>query len=438
MGKKGSSYQLGLALVVLTIMLGFGVHNLYSQAYGRIAFYAQSANSVLDDGTENPYQELATSLSLQSGEVENGLIYAADIRMADYPSDEEIPRRVSIYNAYIGGNFSEGRLGFKAGQMWLNELGGLGSVGGFLAQIKGPKRSYGQLRIGGFGGLEPKLLDAGYVNDIFKYGGYVALDGENGRSHVVGYVNVRNTGRMERSVFVFTNFLPIGSDFFLYQAAEIDAFGVNRDSLGLNYFFTNARYTAGHKVEFQGAFHHGRSIDFRTLTLDQINGRPLDEKDTRGFLFESIEGRVTYLAAPGLRFFVGYGQDRGNEGEDTTGRLNTGFYSSDLFHTGIDTQVSISRRNRNDGSSYNSWIVSAGRMLFPKLYVSGDYTSSLSIVRFIGVNNVMIETRPSSRRYSVSSMFYLTRAFTLLFTLEHTDADTAHENRLLGGVTYRF
>lgn len=438
MGKKGVSYQLGLTLGVLTILFGFSVHNLYSQAYGRIAFYAQSANAVLNDGTENPYQEFATSLSLQSGETENGLVYAADIRMAGYPSDEEIPRRISIYDAYVGANFNGGRLGFKAGQMWLNELGALGSVGGFLGQIKGPKRSYGQLRIGGFGGFEPKPLDAGYVNDIFKYGGYLALDGENGRSHVIGYVNVRNTGRMERSVFVLTNFLPVGEDFFLYQAAEIDAFGVNRESLGLNYFFTNARYTARRKVEFQGAFHHGRSIDFRTLTLDQINGRPLDEKDTRGFLFESIEGRVTYLAAPGLRFYVGYGQDRGNEGEDTTGRLNTGFYSSDLFHTGIDAQVSISRRNRNDGSSYNSWIVSAGRMIFPKLYVSGEYTSSLSIVRFTGGDNVLIETRPSSRRYSVSSMFYLTRAFTLLFTLEHTDADSASENRLLGGVTYRF
>lgn len=438
MGKKGLSYKLSLSVGALAILLSFGVNNLYSQAYGRIAFYAQSANSILDDGTQNPYQELATSVSLQSGEVQNGLEYGADIRMAEYPADEEIPRRVSIYNAYIGVKFKDGHLGIRGGQMWLNELGALGSVGGFLAQVKGAKRSYGQFRIGGFGGLEPKYLNVGYVNDIFKYGGYVALDGENGRSHSVGYVTVRNTGKMERSVFVFTNFLPIGEDFFLYQSAEIDAFGVNRESLGLNYFFTNARYTVQRKVEFQGAYHHGRSIDFRTLTLDQINGRPLEEKDTRGFLFETIEGRVTYLAAPGLRFYLGYGQDRGNEGEDTTDRLTTGFYSSDLFHTGIDAQVSISRRNRNNGSSYNSWIVSAGRTLFPKLYVSGEYTSSLSIVRFVGVNNVMIETRPSSHRYSFSSMFYLTRAFTLLFTLEHTGSDSAKENRFLSGVTYRF
>jgi hypothetical protein len=95
-------------------------------------------------------------------------------------------------------------------------------------------------------------------------------------------------------------------------------------------------------------------------------------------LFESIEGRVTYLAASGLRFYVGYGQDQSNEGDDKTGRLSSGFYSSDLFHTGVDAQVSISRRNRNDGSSYNSWIVSAGRMIFPKLYVSGEYTSPLN------------------------------------------------------------
>jgi hypothetical protein len=438
MGKKGVCHQLGLTLGVLTILFGFNVHNLYSQAYGRIAFYSQSANSFLDDGTQNPYQELATTFSLQSGEIENGFEYAADFRLAGYPSEEDVTRRISIYNAYVGGKFYGGRFGMRAGQMWLNELGALGSVGGFLGQVKSSKKSYGQFRLGGFAGLEPESLDAGYVNDVFKYGGYLALDGENGRSHVVGYVNVRNSGKMERSVFVFTNFLPIGSDFFLYQAAEVDAYGIDRESLGLNYFFTNGRYTIKRKVEIQGLFNHGRSIDFRTLTLDQINGRPINEKDTRGFLFESIEGRVTYLAAPGLRFYVGYGQDQSNEGDDKTGRLTSGFYSSDLFHTGIDAQVSISRRDRNDGSSYNSWIVSAGRMIFPKLYVSGEYTSSLSIVKFIGNDNVVIVTRPSSNRYSISSMFYWTRALTLLFTVERTNSDSVYENRLLGGVTYRF
>jgi hypothetical protein len=438
MGKKGVSYTIGLALGVLTILFVLNVQNVQSQAYGRIAFYAQSANSFLDDGTQNPYQELATSISFQSGEIENGFEYAADFRLAGYPSEDDVTRRISIYNAYVGGKFKDGRLGARVGQMWLNELGALGSIGGFLGQIKSSKKSYGQFRLGGFAGLEPESLDAGYVNNVFKSGGYLALDGENGRSHVVGYVNVTNSGKMERSVFVLTNFLPIGSDFFLYQAAEIDAYGIDRESLGLNYFFTNGRYTIKRKFEIQGLFNHGRSIDFRTLTLDQINGRPISDKDTRGFLFESIEGRVTYLAAPGLRFYVGYGQDQSNEGEDKTGRLSSGFYSSDLFHTGVDAQLSVSRRNRNDGSSYNVWTVSAGRMVIQKLYVSGEYTSSLSIVKFTGNDNVVVITRPSSNRYSLSSMFYWTRALTLLLTVERTNADSVYENRLLGGITYRF
>jgi hypothetical protein len=438
MGKKGVSYNLGLALGVLTILFGFNVQIVHSQAYGRIAFYAQSANSFLDDGTQNPYQELATSISFQSGEIENGFEYAADFRLAGYPSEDDVTRRISIYNAYVGGKFKNGRLGARVGQMWLNELGALGSIGGVLGQIKSSKKSYGQFRLGGFAGLEPESLDAGYVNNVFKSGGYLALDGENGRSHVVGYVNVTNSGKMERSVFVLTNFLPIGPDFFLYQAAEIDAYGIDRESLGLNYFFTNGRYTIKRKVEVQGLFNHGRSIDFRNLTLDQINGRPISDKDTRGFLFESIEGRVTYLAAPGLRFYVGYGQDQSNEGGDKTGRLSSGFYSSDLFHTGVDAQLSISRRNRNDGSSYNVWTASAGRMVFQKLYISGEYTSSLSIVKFTGNDNVVVITRPSSNRYSLSSMFYWTRALTLLLTVERTNADSVYENRLLGGITYRF
>jgi hypothetical protein len=93
MGKKGVS--LGLTLSVLTILFGFSVHNLYSQAYGRIAFYGQSANSFLDDGTQNPYQELATTFSLQSGEIENGFEYAADFSCR-FTHQKNVTRRISI------------------------------------------------------------------------------------------------------------------------------------------------------------------------------------------------------------------------------------------------------------------------------------------------------------------------------------------------------
>ena len=424
-----------LFLSILAISL-FGADSVYSQSYGRIAFFAQTANTLQEDGTESQFQELVSSLSLQSGEVENGFEYAADLRLAGYPT-EEINRRVSIYNAYVGRKFQNG-FSVRGGQMWLNELGALGSLGGVLGQVKGPKTSYGQFRLGGFGGLEPENLEVGYVTGITKLGGYLALDGEKGRSHVLGYVNVRNNGQMERSTFILTNFVPIGSDFFLYQAAEFDTFGVDRESLGMNYFFANARYTVLKKLEFQGAFHHGRSIDFRNLTLDQINGRPISDKDARGFLFDSTEGRVTYLAARGLRLYAGYGVDRSNEGEDLADRLTGGFFSGDLFRSGVDAQVSISRRKRNDGSAYNSWNASIGRMIGSKVYLSGEYNSSLSILRFEGEEDVIVEERPSSQRYSISSMFYVTRTFTVLLTGEFTETDSAQENRILGGITYRF
>jgi hypothetical protein len=425
-----------LFLTVLAISM-FDSTDAYPQSYGRVAFFAQSANSTSDDGTESQFQELVTTLSLQSGEIENGFEYAADLRLAGYPT-EEVNRRVSIYNAYVGRKFKDGAYHVRGGQMWLNELGALGSLGGFLGQVKGPKTSYGQFRLGGFGGLEPENLEAGYVNGISKFGGYLALDGERGRSHVIGYVNVRNSGQMERSTFVVTNFLPIGSDFFLYQAAEIDTFGFDKESLGMNYFFTNGRYTILKKLELQGSFHRGRSIDFRNLTLDQINGRPITDKDTRGFLFESSEGRLTYLATRGIRVYAGYGLERSNEGEDLADRLSGGFYTADLFRSGFDAQLFITRRKRNDGTAYNSWNVSAGRMVGSKVYLSGEYTSSLSILRFEGEDDVIVQTNPSSRRYSISSMLYLTRTFTLLLTGEHTDSDSIKENRLLGGITYRF
>ena len=58
-------------------------------------------------------------------------------------------------------------------------------------------------------------------------------------------------------------------------------------------------------------------------------------------------------------------------------------------------------------------------MIGSKLYLSGEYTSSLSILKFTDEEDVVVETHPSSHRYSISSMFYVTRTFTILLTGEH-------------------
>ena len=73
-----------------------------------------------------------------------------------------------------------------------------------------------------------------------------------------------------------------------------------------------------------------------------------------------------------------------------------------------------------------------------KVYISGDYTSSLSVFRFTGTDGVVVENRPNYKLFSLSSNMNLSRTLSLLFTFDHTIGDTYSENRVLAGVTFRF
>jgi hypothetical protein len=92
--------------------------------------------SASDNGTGLPrFSEVVGSFTFASPSVaKGGAEYKFDIRSAVYPSTEDRPTRVSIYDAYAGYRFADGAWLVRAGQMWLNDLGGLGSVGGAMAE----------------------------------------------------------------------------------------------------------------------------------------------------------------------------------------------------------------------------------------------------------------------------------------------------------------
>ena len=150
---------------------------------------------------------------------------------------------MSLYDAYAGVRLRGGTIGIRGGQMWLNDLGGLGSVGGGMVEFAQRKRpGGGRWRAALFGGFEPRIQEVGYVNNVTKVGGLVAYDGAGMRRHVVGFVHIRDQGLTERSVLSFTNYLPLGKQVFVYQAAEYDLAGPGIPSTGaLTYFFANGR-----------------------------------------------------------------------------------------------------------------------------------------------------------------------------------------------------
>jgi hypothetical protein len=323
--------------------------------------------------------------------------------------------------------------------MWLQDLGTMGAVAGGLIEV-GPHRDIdeGRWRAGFFSGLEPKIYDTGYASDVRKYGGYAAYESGYLRRHVVGYTTVKQGTATERSVLSFTNFIPAGRAFFAYQAAEYEVKGPANGTAkpGLSYFLTNVRVSAGRRVELNGTYNRGRSLDARQLTDDVINGRALTAQAIEGLHYESGGGRVTVEVVPRVRLYAGYSRDRTNRDDSTTGRTLLGGHAGNVFGTGFDVSGSDSLIDRAAGP-YHSRYFSVGRSVGRAVYVSIDYSTSLSVVRFLRSDGVLIETRPSTRRYSGSASITLNRYFSLLTTVDQTVDDDLKELRVLSGLSYR-
>ncbi len=437
--RLSASFLTGLILILVGPTL---VRADINPRWGRISLFAQVAQRGQSGGENDLFTELVGTLRLKSpaGE-EGGFEYAIDTRFAGYPSTEGRRQRISLYDAHVGWRMKSGALGIRAGQVWLDELGGLGSLGGVVVEARPFQRlafGLGELRVGAFYGWEPKIMEAGYVSNVQKFGGYLTLDGGGARRHILGYVNIRNQGLTERSVLVFSNFIPVKREFYLYQAMEYDLQGPAGQGKGrLSYFFANARFSPFRLFEIQGTYHRGRSIDARTI-VDEVNsGRPVSESALDGFLFESIGGRLTLRLIPGFQVFAGYAQDKTNEQDEKRNRLTFGIFSYDMFKTGFDVRLTNSRFSQSGKSSYDSWYFSLGKTFGRSFYLEGFYSSSVSVLRYFG-GQVQVESRPHTQLFGLSSVIYLKRRVSLLLTLERTSGDLPSEVRALTGVSYRF
>lgn len=431
-----------IAIIALgSVALPRSAHAQTRPAWGRIAFFGNGASTLQDTGFRSSFSELIANVTFESASGEDvNYEYRADIRLAGYPSARDRTRRVSIYDAYAGVRLRGGTIGIRGGQMWLNDLGGLGSLGGAMVEFRQPKRSRGgRWRAMLFGGLEPKTLDVGYESSVVKAGGLVAYDGEGMRRHVLGFVNVRDGGMTERAVIVVTNFLPAGKRFSAYQSAEYDVRGPGVSGAGsLTYIFTNARYVVSDRVELQGTFHRGRSIDSRSIIRDQLDGRPIDPRALEGLRFESVSGRATVTIARNVRVYAGYGQDRNNRDDSVAGRATFGVFASNVARSGLDFAASDSRIDRGAGGSYDSWYVSLGRSIGAHIYLTGDFSSSLSVFRFTRADGFLIETRPQTRRMALSGVFNLSGGTSLMMTAERILDGSSTQTRMLSGMTFRF
>ncbi|MGE5359502.1 MAG: hypothetical protein ACM3NQ_10825 [Bacteroidales bacterium] len=405
---------------------------------GRISFTAQSFTASEAGQSLPSFTEMVVAATFASpGGGVGGNEFRVDFRASGTPGSDTRPGRFSVYDAYVGRQF--GALGMRVGQMWINDLGGLGSVGGGMVEYRrSDVLGFRRLRAGGFGGFEPRIMSPGYVQDVMKAGGFLTLEGRGAWRNTVGLVTVRNTGIVERTVLTTTNFLPFGNRFLVYQAAEFDLAGIAADHGGrLTYFFVNGRYAPTARFEFQGVYHRGRSLDVRGITLDQLAGRPVSSRTLEGLLYESAGGRLNVAVTPQVRLFAGYTRDRNNREDRATGRTTFGAFATNLFHTGVDVNVSDARMS-GPMSTYDSWDALVGRSLGTRMYLSFEYATWLSAFRAISQDAFQIETRPRTNRYSLSDLIRLGRRVSLLASLDRTEDGFLRELRWMTTLVYRF
>jgi hypothetical protein len=410
-----------------------------SRPWSRVSFFTNSSITEMPDGTHTRLTELSTAFTYRKPDDDDTRSdYGADVRFAGYAPNSR-PQRASIYEAFVGARLDDGKVRMRAGNMWLTDLGSLGSVAGAHVEYAQPRAlpEDGRYRVGVFGGVEPAILDVGYAPNVRKFGGYVSYDGAGARRDTIGYVMVRNASLVERSVLTTTNFLPMNQKVFVYQAAEFDLQPpAGQADRGLTYFFATGRVLASERVELQGTYNKGRSIDVRGLSEDILAGRPLSQQVVSGLLYESVGGRATVEVAPRIRVYAGYSRDKNNQDSAPLGRTLVGAYAGNIAGTAIDVTASDSLMDRPDGS-YHSEYISVGRMFGRKLYVSADYTTSLSVIQFSQSDGITVETRPHTTRLSGTATWYLGRTISLLTTVERSKIDGLGDLRILSGLTYR-
>jgi hypothetical protein len=140
--------------------------------------------------------------------------------------------------------------------------------------------------------------------------------------------------------------------------------------------------------------------------------------------------------ARNVRVYAGYARDRYNRDEAPSGRVTIGGHAGNLFGSGVDVSGSNTRVDR-DGSPYQSRYVSVGRSIGRTVYASVDYATSLSVVRFVRSDGIVVETRPWMRRVSGSGSILLGRRLSLLLTCDYETDETSRQTRILTGLSAR-
>jgi hypothetical protein len=155
-----------------------------------------------------------------------------------------------------------------------------------------------------------------------------------------------------------------------------------------------------------------------------------------GLRYETAGGRVSLKVAKQVEVYGGYYRDRNNREDVATGRLTLGAYTTNLFGSGFDVSGSDAMIDRPSGP-YHSRYLSVGHTIGRSMYLSGDYSTSLAVVRFVRSDGVAIETRPWTRRFSANMSATLNRQFSIIGVVDYMVDEGLKDLRFMTGLTFR-
>jgi len=163
------------------------------------------------------------------------------------------------------------------------------------------------------------------------------------------------------------------------------------------------RFVPVRRVELQGSYHHGLSSTPARLTDNQPERAPDRPAPARWFLFESLVGRVSVDVFSTLRVYAGYGREKGT----TRTRRRTGSRSG--LRVDVLAPDSIcGRDNRISHLTGAAGITTPVRLprssIGRSVYLTVEYDTSVSIVRFTDSGGVIVESQPKTRRYALTSV----------------------------------
>lgn len=232
------------------------------------------------------------------------------------------------------------------------KMSSLGAIDGL--QIE---KYFGKNYVGVIAGFRPDIFDYSFNPDLFEYGAFYGriTDMKNLRSEsTLGFIEQRNSGKIDRRYVYFQHSSTIGSKLNLFASTELDIYNKLNDTVSndprLTNLYVSARYRFGRKVNLMVSYDSRKRILYYETFQSEIE-RLLDEDIARQGL------RIRINIKPVKNLHTGFGYSKRFQGNNENKSDNYNGYVTYSNIPVIDGTIST-KYNMNTSNYLKSNILS--------------------------------------------------------------------------------